>query len=62
MVVVIFTVFVQGIAIKPLVLLLGIKTKDTGERSIFEAVNRKMMNHISSGIDAMAGKSRNSYS
>ena len=58
MVVVIFTVFVQGIAIKPLVLLLGIKKKDVGEPSIFQEVNRKMIKHIAVGIDAMAGWSK----
>ena len=55
MVVVMFTVFVQGIAIKPLVVLLGIKTKDVGEPRIFEEVNRKMMKHVAVGIDAIAG-------
>ena len=50
-----FTVFVQGIAIKPLVLLLGVKTKEYGERSLLEEVNRKMINHLTAGIDAMAG-------
>ena len=55
-VVVMFTVFVQGIAIKPLVALLGIKTKDVGEPKILEEINRKVINHTRTGIDAMAGE------
>ena len=61
-VVVMFTVFVQGTAIKPLVVLLGIKTKDVGEPSIFEEVNRKVGNHLAAGMDAIAGESREAYS
>ena len=55
-VVVMFTVFVQGIAIKPLVVLLGIKTKDVGEPKIWEEITRKVINHTRAGIDAMAGE------
>ena len=54
-VVVLFTVFVQGITIKPLVIFLRIKTKEVGEPSIFQEVNHRVVNHLASGIDAMAG-------
>ena len=54
-VVVLFTVFIQGITIKPLVMLLRIETKQIGEPSIFQEVNQKVINHLASGIDAMAG-------
>ena len=57
-VVVLFTVFVQGMTIKPLVLFLRIKTKEEGEPSIFQEVNHRVVSHLASGIDAMAGELR----
>ena len=46
----------QGIAIKPLVVLLGVRTKDVVEPCIFEEVNRKVGHHLAGGIEAIAGK------
>ncbi|XP_064615357.1 probable Na(+)/H(+) antiporter nhx-9 isoform X2 [Liolophura sinensis] len=53
--VIIFTVFVQGITIKPLVRLLEVKMASTDKSTLFEEIIRQMTDNIMSGVEDIMG-------
>ena len=60
-VVILFTVFIQGTTIKPLVKLLRIKKLDVTRPSIFKAINLSLFDHIMSGIEEISGRHGHNY-
>ncbi|KAG1672168.1 Sodium/hydrogen exchanger 2 [Nymphon striatum] len=55
LVVVIFTVFIQGITIKPLVNLLRIKKSNDEKTTLFDEINYKLIDHVMAGIEEISG-------
>ncbi|KAK2185739.1 hypothetical protein NP493_225g03060 [Ridgeia piscesae] len=53
--IIIFTVFIQGITIKPLVRLLHIKRNSAKVVSIFEEINDHMTDHVMAGMEVIIG-------
>ncbi|KAJ8334865.1 hypothetical protein SKAU_G00405040 [Synaphobranchus kaupii] len=51
-----FTVFVQGMTIRPLVDLLAVKRKREGKNSINEEIHTQFMDHLLAGIDSVCGQ------
>ncbi|PAV56559.1 hypothetical protein WR25_17546 [Diploscapter pachys] len=60
-VVIYFTVFLQGITIRPLVRLLKVKTKDERIPTMAESVYMKYLDYMMSGVEDIAGQ-RGTYS
>nr|AXV43377.1 sodium/hydrogen exchanger 1 [Lateolabrax maculatus] len=53
--VIFFTVFVQGMTIKPLVDLLAVKKKQEAKRSINEEIHTQFLDHLLTGIEDICG-------
>uniref|UniRef100_A0A667X0H2 Sodium/hydrogen exchanger n=1 Tax=Myripristis murdjan TaxID=586833 RepID=A0A667X0H2_9TELE len=53
--VIFFTVFVQGMTIKPLVDLLAVKKKKESKRSINEEIHTQFLDHLLTGIEDVCG-------
>ncbi|XP_061787376.1 Na(+)/H(+) exchanger beta-like isoform X1 [Nerophis lumbriciformis] len=53
--VIFFTVFVQGMTIRPLVELLEVKKKKEGDGSINEEIHTQFLDHLLSGIEGVCG-------
>ncbi|CAL8293209.1 unnamed protein product [Merluccius merluccius] len=53
--VVFFTVFVQGMTIRPLVELLAVKKKKESKRSINEEIHTQFLDHLLTGIEGVCG-------
>uniref|UniRef100_A0A8C6UTJ6 Sodium/hydrogen exchanger n=1 Tax=Neogobius melanostomus TaxID=47308 RepID=A0A8C6UTJ6_9GOBI len=53
--VVFFTVFVQGMTIKPLVELLAVKKKQEAKRTINEEIHTQFLDHLLTGIEDICG-------
>ncbi|XP_043972451.1 sodium/hydrogen exchanger 1 isoform X3 [Gambusia affinis] len=53
--VIFFTVFVQGMTIKPLVELLAVKKKHEAKRSINEEIHTRFLDHLLTGIEDICG-------
>ncbi|XP_034016660.1 sodium/hydrogen exchanger 1b isoform X2 [Thalassophryne amazonica] len=53
--VIFFTVFVQGMTIRPLVELLAVKMKKESKESINEAIHTQFMDHLLTGIEDICG-------
>uniref|UniRef100_A0A3P9L9K4 Sodium/hydrogen exchanger n=1 Tax=Oryzias latipes TaxID=8090 RepID=A0A3P9L9K4_ORYLA len=53
--VIFFTVFVQGMTIKPLVELLAVKKKQEAKRSINEEIHIQFLDHLLTGIEDICG-------
>ncbi|XP_045107758.1 Na(+)/H(+) exchanger protein 2-like isoform X1 [Portunus trituberculatus] len=51
-----FTVFVQGITIKPLVQLLGVKKSEKRQLTMNERLHERVMDYLMSGIEDVLGK------
>ncbi|XP_071165324.1 sodium/hydrogen exchanger 1-like isoform X1 [Mytilus edulis] len=56
MVLIFFTVFVQGITIKPLVKLLRVKLQSTDKVTIGEEINSHVTDHVMAGIEEVLGR------
>ncbi|KAJ8389409.1 hypothetical protein AAFF_G00119470 [Aldrovandia affinis] len=54
-VIIFFTVFVQGITIRPLVDLLAVKRKQESKQSINEEIHTQVMGNLLAGIDSVCG-------
>ncbi|XP_077431804.1 Na(+)/H(+) exchanger beta isoform X1 [Vanacampus margaritifer] len=54
-IVIFFTVFVQGMTIKPLVDLLAVKKKQEAKRSINEEIHTQFLDHLLTGIEDICG-------
>ncbi|XP_075242866.1 sodium/hydrogen exchanger 3-like isoform X2 [Convolutriloba macropyga] len=54
--VVFFTVFIQGISIKPLVQVFRIKTQNSTKLNIFETMADRVVDHVMSGIEDVSGR------
>ena len=54
--VVYWTVFVQGITIKPLVKFLNVKTSDDKEPTMNERIATRSMDHIIAGMEGILGE------
>ena len=55
-IVVFFTVFIQGMTIKPLVQAFRIKTQNLEDVKIFETMTDRVIDHVMSGIEDMVGR------
>ncbi|KAL7631966.1 UNVERIFIED_CONTAM: hypothetical protein RMT77_017722 [Armadillidium vulgare] len=55
LIVILFTVFVQGITIKPLVQLLKIKRKNQDQKSLIVEISETSMDHMMAGIEEILG-------
>ena len=55
-IVVFFTVFIQGMTIKPLVQAFRIKTQNSAKLNIFETMADRVVDHVMSGIEDISGK------
>ncbi|XP_026548149.1 sodium/hydrogen exchanger 1-like, partial [Notechis scutatus] len=53
--VIFFTVFVQGMTIRPLVDLLAVKKKQETKRSINEEIHTQFLDHLLTGIEDICG-------
>uniref|UniRef100_A0A665TEM6 Sodium/hydrogen exchanger n=1 Tax=Echeneis naucrates TaxID=173247 RepID=A0A665TEM6_ECHNA len=53
--VIFFTVFVQGMTIRPLVELLAVKRKKESKRSINEEIHTQFLDHLLTGIEGICG-------
>uniref|UniRef100_A0A7G3B1K8 Sodium/hydrogen exchanger n=1 Tax=Lutzomyia longipalpis TaxID=7200 RepID=A0A7G3B1K8_LUTLO len=54
-----FTVFVQGITIKPLVRILNVKRAEKKKPSMNERIHERFMDHMMAGIEDIVGKTGN---
>ncbi|XP_059609498.1 sodium/hydrogen exchanger 3 isoform X3 [Phlebotomus argentipes] len=54
-----FTVFVQGITIKPLVKILNVKRAEKKKPSMNERIHERFMDHMMAGIEDIVGKTGN---
>ncbi|ELT90348.1 hypothetical protein CAPTEDRAFT_132934 [Capitella teleta] len=59
--VIIFTVFIQGISIKPLVRLLRIQRKDAVAISLYQEINVHVTDHVMAGIEEIIGRHGANY-
>lgn len=55
-VVIFFTVFLQGITIRPLVNYLNVETKDHRQATMTESVYNKYLDYMMSGVEDIAGQ------
>ncbi|CAG0912206.1 unnamed protein product [Notodromas monacha] len=56
-----FTVFVQGITIKPLVQILGVRRAEKRKKTMNERVHERMIDHMMAGIEELIGHTGNYY-
>ncbi|XP_061185799.1 Na(+)/H(+) exchanger beta-like [Saccostrea echinata] len=56
-----FTVFVQGISIKPLVRLLQIKLQEEQDLKLVEEINTHVIDHVMAGIEEILGEHGENY-
>ncbi|KAK3730032.1 hypothetical protein QZH41_009540, partial [Actinostola sp. cb2023] len=61
LVVVMFTVFVQGTTIKPLVKVLQVKLLKPEQSSMYSQLNDKLLDHLVAGMEEVAGHHGHSY-
>eukprot|EP00794_Sanderia_malayensis_P015615 gene15614-17189_t len=61
MVVVIFTVFVQGTTIKPLVKLLKVRRKETRDFTMTAVINDRIIDHLVAGVEEISGHRGHGY-
>lgn len=54
-----FTVFVQGITIKPLVKILNVKRAEKKKPSMNERIHERFIDHLMAGIEDIVGKTGN---
>lgn len=54
-----FTVFVQGITIKPLVRILNVKRAEKKKPSMNERIHERFIDHLMAGIEDIVGKTGN---
>lgn len=54
-----FTVFVQGITIKPLVKILNVKRAEKKKPSMNERIHERFIDHMMAGIEDIVGKTGN---
>ncbi|GIY33028.1 hypothetical protein CDAR_514871 [Caerostris darwini] len=59
--IILFTVFVQGATIKPLVGLLKIRRQATKNTSMFTEVNTKLLDHVMAGVEEVTGDHGGNY-
>ncbi|KAF8793442.1 Sodium/hydrogen exchanger 2 like protein [Argiope bruennichi] len=59
--IILFTVFVQGATIKPLVKLLKIRRQATKNTSMFTEVNTKLLDHVMAGVEEVTGDHGGNY-
>ncbi|XP_076365416.1 Na(+)/H(+) exchanger beta-like isoform X1 [Tachypleus tridentatus] len=59
--IILFTVFIQGSTVKPLVNLLKIRTQDKSDHSLFEEVHAKVVDSIMAGIEEVTGDHSENY-
>ena len=51
-----WTVFVQGITIKPLVKFLNVKTQDAKDPTMNERITGRLMDHVIAGMEGILGE------
>ncbi|XP_047534409.1 sodium/hydrogen exchanger 3 isoform X4 [Vanessa atalanta] len=56
-----FTVFIQGITIKPLVKILNVKTAEKRKPTMNERIHERFMDHLMAGIEDISGKHGNHH-
>ncbi|XP_045520214.1 sodium/hydrogen exchanger 3 isoform X4 [Pieris brassicae] len=56
-----FTVFIQGITIKPLVKILNVKTVEKRKPTMNERIHERFMDHLMAGIEDILGKHGNHH-
>ncbi|XP_050563882.1 sodium/hydrogen exchanger 3 isoform X6 [Spodoptera frugiperda] len=56
-----FTVFIQGITIKPLVKILNVKTAEKRKPTMNERIHERFMDHLMAGIEDILGKHGNHH-
>ncbi|XP_026682738.1 sodium/hydrogen exchanger 2-like, partial [Diaphorina citri] len=56
-----FTVFFQGITIKPLVKILNVKTAERRKPSMNERIHERLMDHVMAGIEDILGRHGNHH-
>ncbi|KAG7295947.1 hypothetical protein JYU34_021036 [Plutella xylostella] len=56
-----FTVFIQGITIKPLVKMLNVKTAEKRKPTMNERIHERFMDHLMAGIEDILGKHGNHH-
>ncbi|XP_062527094.1 sodium/hydrogen exchanger 3 isoform X8 [Bombyx mori] len=56
-----FTVFIQGITIKPLVKILNVKTAEKRKPTMNERIHERCMDHLMAGIEDILGKHGNHH-
>ncbi|XP_045619242.1 probable Na(+)/H(+) antiporter nhx-9 isoform X2 [Procambarus clarkii] len=61
LVVILFTIFIQGMTIKPLVNLLQIQKKKSGKKNLSEEINDTTMDHIMAGVEEILGQHGDFY-
>ncbi|GFT35683.1 hypothetical protein NPIL_166501, partial [Nephila pilipes] len=59
--IILFTVFVQGATIKPLVKLLKIRRQTVKNTSMFTEVNTKLLDHVMAGVEEVTGDHGGNY-
>lgn len=60
-VIVLFTVFFQGMTIKPLVRILHVKLRGKEQRSMYAELNEKFLDHLVAGIEEISGQRGHGY-
>ncbi|XP_042226062.1 probable Na(+)/H(+) antiporter nhx-9 isoform X1 [Homarus americanus] len=61
LIVILFTIFIQGMTIKPLVNLLQIQKHKSGKRNLSEEINTTTMDHIMAGVEEILGQHGDFY-
>ncbi|XP_063828275.1 sodium/hydrogen exchanger 3 isoform X5 [Ostrinia nubilalis] len=56
-----FTVFIQGITIKPLVKILNVKTAEKRKPTMNERIHERFMDHLMAGVEDILGKHGNHH-
>ncbi|XP_073947001.1 na[+]/H[+] hydrogen exchanger 2 isoform X7 [Choristoneura fumiferana] len=56
-----FTVFIQGITIKPLVKMLNVKTAEKRKPTMNERIHERFMDHLMAGVEDILGKHGNHH-
>lgn len=54
-----FTVFIQGITIKPLVKILNVKRAEKKKPTMNERIHERFMDHLMAGVEDIVGKTGN---